>query len=100
MTETEQSTTGFLVLSDRVAQDTRLSFRARGVLISILSRPDNWSISADKLASEGNERRDAILTAFKELRKAGYMKVTKTRGDKGRIITRVYVFDSPEPATE
>ena len=58
----------FSVISNSVIRDTRLSYRARGVLLDILSRPDNWRISADSLARSGSEGRHAILTALKELR--------------------------------
>lgn len=85
----------FSVISNAVIRDTRLSYRARGILLDILSRPDNWRVSADSLARTGNEGRHAILTALKELREVGYMKTEKRQNGQGRFETVSIVYDTP-----
>jgi hypothetical protein len=72
-----------------------LSYRARGILLEILSRPDNWRVSADSLARGGCEGRHAILTALKELREFGYMKTEKRQNEQGRFETVSIVYDIP-----
>ena len=88
----------FMVVQNDVVRDKRLSFKARGILLEILSRPDNWVITAEGLALEGQEGRSAILTAFEELRSAGYMKTRKLRNSDGTFQTITHVFDTPENA--
>lgn len=85
----------FSVISNAVIRDSRLSYRARGILLDILSRPDNWRVSADSLARTGNEGRHAILTALKELREVGYMKTEKRQNEQGRFETVSIVYDTP-----
>lgn len=89
----------FTVMKNNVLRDDRISFRARGVLAAILSRPDDWRTSAELLAKQsgGREGRDAIASAMKELREAGYL-VTRTERDPatGRIRTVNYIFDEPQ----
>lgn len=85
----------FSIISNAVIRDTRLSYRARGVLLDILSRPDNWRVSADSLARTGSEGRHAILTAMKELREVGYMRTEKLRKDNGQFETVSIVYDTP-----
>jgi len=85
----------FSIISNSVIRDTRLSYRARGVLLDILSRPDNWRVSADSLARTGSEGRHAILTALKELREAGYMRTEKLRKENGQFETVSIVYDTP-----
>ena len=85
----------FSIISNAVIRDTRLSYRARGVLLDILSRPDNWRVSADSLARTGSEGRHAILTALKELREVGYMRTEKLRKDNGQFETVSIVYDTP-----
>jgi hypothetical protein len=85
----------FSIISNSVIRDTRLSYRARGVLLDILSRPDNWRVSADSLARTGSEGRHAILTALKELREIGYMRTEKLRKESGRFETVSIVYDTP-----
>jgi biotin operon repressor len=83
-------------MSNAVIRDSRLSYRARGVLLEILSRPDNWRVSGDSLARSGKEGRDAILTALKELRDCGYIRMVKVRNEDGTFETTNYVFDTPQ----
>ncbi len=34
----------FAIISNRLANDKALSFEARGVLVYLLSKPDNWEV--------------------------------------------------------
>lgn len=72
-----------------------MSFRARGILISVLSRPDNWRTSADSLANESIEGRGAILTALKELENFGYLERTKYQNELGHWVSDSLIYDKP-----
>lgn len=86
---------GFVIVDNTVARDSRLSYRARGVLIAILSQPDHWRTDATRLAAEGGEGREAIRAALRELQAAGYMLRTKVRRSGGQLVTETHVYDSP-----
>lgn len=92
----------FTIIGNEVLRDKRLSYRARGLLACVLSRPDDWRTSADSLAREGLEGRAAILTALKELETAGYLVRTRVQDKHGLWRTFSTVFDEPqtERATE
>jgi hypothetical protein len=91
----ERPNTKFAIIRNEVLQDERLSFRARGVLASILSRPDNWRCSAWDLAKEGIEGRRAILTALTELETYGYLVRSKKQDEAGKWSTSSYIYDTP-----
>lgn len=75
----------------------RLSVKALGVLIRILSYPDDWRIDHRSLAQLWPKEGTTLLrSAFKELREAGYIVQVKHRGDDGRWITETVVHDSPQ----
>lgn len=86
----------FATYSNDVIRDNRLSYKARGILLELLSRPDNWRISADGLAANGIDGRDAILSGLKELRDLGYIVTTRIQDDKGRWTTESVVYDCPK----
>jgi len=88
---------GFTIIRNDVLRDSELSFRARGVLAFILSHTDNWRTDAESIARAAKEGRQAIQTALKELRAAGYIEQVKSQ-DKatGRWSTETFVYDAPK----
>lgn len=90
----------FVMVRNAVARDTNLSFRARGVLIAVLSRPDDWSISAENLAREGQESVQTIYKVLRELEVAGYVQRRRKRNELGQIRTETIVFDEPQLPTD
>ena len=88
---------GFLIVRNEVVRDRRLSFVGRGVLLTILSRPDNWSISAERLATEtdADEGVKTVRRALRELEAAGYLERRRVRGPKGRFTWDQIIYDTP-----
>jgi hypothetical protein len=80
--------------------DDRLSFRARGVLVWLLDKPDDWRTDSTAIARAGKEGREAIRSALRELEEAGYLRRSKTQDEGGRWVTIVDVYETPEEAAE
>lgn len=66
-------------ISNAFLQDNSLSFEARGLGASLLSRPDDWEINVNALMIEGNIGRDKVRKIINELIQAGYMYRSKNR---------------------
>ncbi len=80
-------TRDFLIIRNSTVQDPDLSLKALGLLTRILSRPDDWRIDRDSLASECKEGVATVRTALQELTAAGYLVHTKRQDEKGRWVT-------------
>lgn len=63
----------FTTVYNEFIVDTRLSARAKGVMIWLLSKPDDWVVNKKHLYSQFKEGRDAIWKAFLELVELGYI---------------------------
>lgn len=85
----------FQILRNDVARDDRLSYRATGLLVELLSRPDDWAISADRIAASrnSNEGIKAIRTTLAELERAGYLVRRRVRDRDGRFVWIQEVYD-------
>ena len=84
----------------RTVNDVSLSFRARGVLIWLLDKPDGWHVSAETISAAGGEGRDAIRSALTELETAGYLVRDRRRGRDGRWTTEHVVYEHPSLAED
>lgn len=95
---------GWVPIANAAARNHRLSWRARGLLLELLSYPDGWDTTVDKLVAlarderknGGNaEGRDAMQAAMNELVQAGYACHVRERGRRGQWTTTLVVSDSP-----
>lgn len=96
----------FTILPNAALRDERLSYRARGVLMELLSRPEDWQTTADALArtakqqrGKKGEGRDAMRGAFAELKAAGYLVASKGKGESGTHTTELHVYDVAQDVT-
>jgi hypothetical protein len=64
--------------------DEKLSFKAKGILAYLLSKPDNWQVRVGDLIKHSPEGRTSIYSGLKELKKYGYLKKNPVRID-GKI---------------
>lgn len=74
-------------------EDHKLSWKARGLLAYLLSRPDNWRTSSQHLARCGPDGRDAVRTGLDELVQAGYLVRRRRQDPAGRWSTETCVYD-------
>jgi hypothetical protein len=90
----------FTELANATIRDQRLSYRARGILVRLLSNEDGYRMTATDLAREGKEGRQAVLTAMRELRSVGYMITRRVQGSGGKWCTETWVYDTPQTSAE
>lgn len=86
---------GWTSIPNAALENETLSFRARGLLAYLLSRPDGWETDSERLARAGKEGREAVRTALNELVGAGYLVRRKSQGERGRWRTDTFVYDEP-----
>jgi hypothetical protein len=89
---------GFVIIDRRTAQDERLSWEARGLLVYLLSLPLNWQIRVSHLKQQGGAGRDAVRRVLKELEQFGYVAGFSKPMNKegGKLARQITVYESPE----
>jgi hypothetical protein len=98
--KTSRPSHNFTVISNAVIRDECLSYRARGILIYLLSQPPDWETSSTRLAIAAGEGRDAVRTALRELINVGYVTLRKEQTKAGHWVTTYMVTDTPWRLTE
>lgn len=88
------------MVADQLAQDTRLSLKARGLALYLLSCEGKNILAgnaANEIARANRCGRDQVTTGLHELEEHGYLTRVKTRDTHGRIGSIDYVItDQPD----
>jgi len=84
---------GFTQVANGVLRDPRLSLKARGLLVQLLSHEDGWQQSVAYCARECRDGRDSIKAAFRELEQAGYAQRRRRKGPGGKWLWDITVSD-------
>ena len=83
-------TSNYTVISNNVFKDQNLSLKAKGLLTTILSLPDNWKYSIEGLTSLCSDGRGSVTSAINELIEAGYITRTQKFDDLGKFSGYIY----------
>ncbi len=86
----------FCQISNALANDHRLSFAARGMLLYLLSKPVDWEVRMSDLEDASPAGRHATRTVFKELQEFGYAYRRRTQGEKGQWTWETWIYEEPE----
>ncbi len=87
----------FTIVENSAIEDSRLSYRARGILLSLLAKPDGWTVSRAAIAKGGRETPHAVDMAFKELYALGYLTQEAAHEPSGRVTgSLVVVHECPK----
>ena len=98
-----EKTKGYTVMSNHHLRNHTLSLKAKGLLSQMLSLPDDWDYTLQGLAQINKESIDAIREAVRELERAGYIKRSRERDERGCLRGTVYtIYEQPhaEPTPE
>lgn len=82
-----KKTRDYTVMCNAALDDDRLSLKAKGLYAVLMSKPVTWTISYRGLQQQLKEGQTAILSALKELEKAGYLRRVRTRDADGKVRT-------------
>lgn len=88
----------YTVLDNTFIKDTRLSWKAKGLMTYLLSLPDDWTIHLSEIEKHASDGKSALRSAINELKEFGYLKAEQKR-ENNRFAEMVYIIienpDSP-----
>ena len=82
----------FTIVRNGLLRDKTMSLKAKGLLITMLSKPDGWDYTLNGLQAILLEGRDAIASGLNELERHGYLVRRKTRDRFGRFTDVEYII--------
>ena len=90
----------FSVVSNEILRDTRLSIKARFLLVFCLSLSDTWEYNIKGLAKVIGAGTEAVSSGLKELEEYGYLTRQRVRDENGRLKNTEYILrEKPNSGT-
>ena len=87
----------YVMIDRRPIDNKNLSFKAKGILTYLLSRPDGWEVNLVDLANRSTDGLASIKSGVKELKDAGHLKHAGTRKASGQFDTVIWeVYEVPQ----
>lgn len=88
----------YYMADKRIVEDRRLSWKAKGIINYLLSRPDTWIVRVGDLINQGTDGETAVRAGLQELIDAGYI-VRRVERKAGRFASfRFEVHELPVSA--
>lgn len=87
----------YTVMANYHLKDRKLSYKAKGLLSTILSLPPDWDYTLSGLAKIAADGNDSVRSALVELERYGYLIRFQRRDERGRMSVNEYiVYECPE----
>ena len=86
----------YTLVSQNIMRDQNLSLTERGMLLTLLSLPDNWHLTIRGLCQILPDGKERISKTLNSLIEKGYVTREQSRGDRGKFdSTNLEVHESP-----
>lgn len=97
MIRTKKQENPFVQLDKHFIEDESLTFKAKGILSYILSKPDGWQVRMKDLINHTADGKAAVSSGLEELMLKGYIYKFQERSNDGTFGDWVYeVYERPE----
>ena len=78
----------FVMMDKTFLEDDRLSYKAKGLLAYLLSKPDDWKVIVGNLVNSSKDGKASVYAGLKELKQCGYYEKVPVRNEQGTRIIR------------
>lgn len=86
----------FVMVDKYAVNDPGLSWKAKGLLVYLLSKPDDWVIMLPDLIKHATDGRDSVKAGLRELERAGYLARKQIRDENGKFgHTEFVIYERP-----
>jgi hypothetical protein len=92
---TKDKNNPYVMINKIGMEDKRLSWKARGILAYLLSKPDNWKVNLEHLQKQAPDGKTSLRSGIDELKKYGYLIRVAIRKNKKIEKWQFWVNETP-----
>ena len=87
---------GFTTVDNLVLNDTKLSWKAKGLFVYLWSQADEWDFYETEVVKHSTDKIASLKSGLKELEQQGYLKRQRKRDNKGHFRENEWILsDNP-----
>lgn len=87
----------YTTINNTGLKDTRLSWKAKGILAYILTLPDDWIFYMEEVTKHSKDGIASLKAGMKELKECGYVKRFPIKGEDGKISKwEMIIYEVPQ----
>lgn len=83
----------YVVIENSMFEDSRISYKAKGILGYLLTKPDGWIVKIPDLINHGMDGEKSLRAGLKELKTYGYLTYYRTKNGKGEFNGIIWEYD-------
>src|SRR5574344_26122 len=91
----KQKVREYTTVDNYCVNDSNLSLKGKGMLLFMLSKPDDWKFNYKNFDKTLPEGRRSIQSAIKELRELKYLKMERIKDENNKYDWIYYVYEKP-----
>ena len=95
----EKKEKNYTVVDNTFIRDCTLSWKAKGVMVYLLSLPEDWKIYKSEVQKHATDGKDSLTSAINELKEHGYIVTENVKNEKGQFAGTIYKIVE-KPLTE
>lgn len=88
----ERTDRDFTIVTNVWIRDSRLSWKARGILIFLLQLPPDWAVNSEELQTHASDKKDSTIAGLRELVYFGYAELVRVRDPETGRVKQVWNF--------
>lgn len=86
----------YVTLDKKIINNPNLSFKAKGILTYLLSKPPGWQVRISDIQKHSTDGRESIISGLRELENAGYFSRVQKRDQSGRFTkSKTDIYEDP-----
>ncbi|MCT3125965.1 hypothetical protein [Lactococcus lactis] len=82
----------YSIIPNELVQNENITWAARGLMVYILSMPEDWVFYKTEVMKHGEKKRDAFNKIWMELQRFGYISKENIRDENGRFTSETKTF--------
>jgi len=81
---------------NEIVNDKRLTWKARGIFLYLMSKPDDWQFYVDEIGQWATDGKTALNTGLKELEEFGYLLRKKRIDEQRKFAGWLWIIKLPD----